>query len=131
MKWVVGLLWLGSVAAAPHPPVTAVPVTSDTRAVLRLLGGTVDLYGSSFGSLEFQRGILDLARSGAVQNFKALKSLGAEIYVVPATFKNAMIFVQGGVGIVLVGSEYHVMPAQMAASAQQHLNMYWRSAVRF
>lgn len=114
--------------------------TTDTKAVLELLKGNVDMYGTSFGTAEFQRGILQLAQQKAitvrlmtnpsvVQNFKPLRAVGASIYGVPASFTNSMIAVQGGPLIFPGKTSYQIITDQRQAAAVMALmTQYWQIA---
>lgn len=138
-RMLVTLLALNAPAAAQTTN-NAMTTTTDTRAVLELLRGNVDMYGVNFGNTEFQRGILQLAQSGtikirvltapnAAQNMKPLKAVGAGIYTVKANFLNSMIVVQGGPVIIPTKTNFQIITDPKNAAAMSGLlTQYWQIA---
>ncbi|OLV16145.1 hypothetical protein [Deinococcus marmoris] len=116
---------------------------TDTKAVLGLLRGNVDLYGVTFGSGEFQRGILQLAQQRAIkvrvmtspkfaQNMKPLKAVGAAVYTMPANFTNSLIVVHGGPIIIPGKTSYQIVTDPKNATAITGLlTQYWQIAKRY
>lgn len=138
MKKMLSILFFATATATAQ---TAAPITTtDTRAVLELLRGNVDMYGVNFGSLDFQRGILQLAQQRAIkvrvmtapsvaQNFKPLKSVGAGVFTLPAKFTNAMIVVQGGPVIIPTKTNYQIVTDPKNTAAMTGLlTQYWQIA---
>ncbi|AXH00587.1 hypothetical protein DVJ83_15570 (plasmid) [Deinococcus wulumuqiensis] len=136
MKKLLILVW--TLTAASAQAANPMTTTTDTKAVLGLLRGNVDMYGVNFGSTEFQRGILQLAQQKVIrvrvmtspkvaQNFKPLKAVGAGIYTIPANFTNSMIVVQGGAVIIPTKSNYQIITDQRNAAAMTGLmTQYWQ-----
>lgn len=132
---ILALLLTATVQA--QAPITT---TTDTKAVLGLLRGNVDLYGVTFGSGEFQRGILQLTQQRAIrvrvmtspkfaQNMKPLKAVGAAVYTMPANFINSLIVVQGGPIIIPGKTSYQVITDPKNATAMTGLlTQYWQIA---
>ncbi|MDV6376350.1 hypothetical protein [Deinococcus arenicola] len=126
-----------SAGAQAQLPITT---TTDTKAVLGLLRGNVDLYGVTFGSGEFQRGILQLTQQRAIkvrvmtspkfaQNMKPLKAVGAAVYTMPANFTNSLIVVQGGPIIIPTKTSYQIITDPKNATAMTGLlTQYWQIA---
>ncbi|CAM4413018.1 hypothetical protein [Deinococcus marmoris] len=134
---ILALLLAATAGAQAQTPITT---TTDTKAVLGLLRGNVDLYGVTFGSGEFQRGILQLAQQRTikvrvmtspkfVQNMKPLKALGAAVYTMPANFTNSLIVVQGGPIIIPTKTSYQIITDPKNATAMTGLlTQYWQIA---
>ncbi|SMB77874.1 hypothetical protein [Deinococcus hopiensis] len=137
-------LLLAFVPVASAAPASANLVnTTDTRAVLGLLRGKVEMYGTTFGNVEFQRGILQLAQNrsiqvrvltaqGVVQNMRPLKAAGAAVYALKANFTSSMIVVEGGPVIFPNRNGFQIMqdPKQVAA-VMGLLSQYWGVAKRY
>lgn len=123
-------------------PAGYIQKVTDSQAILGQLKGNVDLYGVSFGSSEFQRGILRLLEQKAIKvrvmttpqaanNFRPLKALGAQIYVLKANYTNSLIAVQNGPLIFVEKNGFQVIPDPAnAAAAGQFLQQYWTVATR-
>ena len=142
-KRLAALLFATATASAQvQAPMTQAPVitTTDTKAVLALLQGNIDMYGTNFGSVDFQRGILQLAQQKAIkvrvmtapasaQNMKPLKAVGAAIYTVPANFTNSLIIVQGGPVIIPTKNNYQIVTDVRTVAAMSGLmTQYWQIA---
>lgn len=139
IRMLVSLLSLSAPAAA-QSATNGLTTTTDSRAVLELLRGNVDMYGVNFGNTEFQRGILQLAQSGAIKirvmtspsaapNMKPLKAVGAGIYTVKANFLNSMIVVQGGPVIIPTKTNFQIITDPKNAAAMSGLlTQYWQVA---
>ena len=139
MKKLLPILFLTTATASAQ---TAAPImtTTDTKAVLALLKGNVDMYGTTFGNVEFQRGLLNLAQQKAIkvrlmtapsaaQNMKPLKAVGAAIYTIPAKFTNSMIVVQGGPVIIPTKTNFQIVTdVKNAAAMTGLLTQYWQIA---
>ncbi|QFP78605.1 hypothetical protein [Deinococcus sp. AJ005] len=137
MKTLSILALLLTATAQAQAPITT---TTDTKAVLGLLRGNVDLYGVTFGSGEFQRGILQLTQQRAIrvrvmtspkfaQNMKPLKAVGAAVYTMPANFTNSLIVVQGGPIIISGKTSYQIVTDPKNAAAMTGLlTQYWQIA---
>lgn len=131
------LFVLATTAAAQQPKFET---TTDLNAVLGLMKGQVDLYGDRFGTVAFQRGILNLTQSKAITvrvltnpasapNMRPLKNVGARVFTLPSRFTGGMVIVRGKAVIIPTGNSFNVLKtANEVGQIQGLMEQYWAGA---
>lgn len=134
LLFLLGAVTLGAAQAATVEQVT------DLNAVLGLMRGNVQLVGDKFGSVGFQRGVLNLAQSGAIRvqvlttkanaaNMKPLKAVGARVNTFGGRFTGSLILVENKAVIFPVGNAWRVLHgSQEAAQMAAVLAPYWQTS---
>ena len=133
------LLTVAATAAAQssQPPFEYV---TDLKAVLALMTGPVDLYGDTFGTVPFQRGVLSLAQAKTIQvrvlttpasiaNLRPLKAVGAQIFTVPSKLTGSLVIVRGKAVIIPTKGGFNVFKtASQVNQIQSVMEQYWSLA---